>query len=162
LRRCTTTLQGSPRRGYSSDTSILYRCIDTDYSNKQTPFYESGNYNLSKNNYKPFTDVNTYRLQTGSLLYNFATIPNFMTGFQKILPTLSFIISLILSFAFFGFVLSVTTSRARAVDLAERMTRSQRRIVDSSKDIIAVMDPEGNWKSMNPASTVILNDNPQI
>jgi len=40
------------------------------------------------------------------------------------------------------------------------MTRSQRRIVESSNDIIAVMDLDGYWKSMNPASLKILNYQP--
>jgi PAS domain S-box-containing protein len=146
--------------GISSDTSILYKTIDNDYSNKQTSFYESKNYNLSKTDYKPFTDIQYLQVANRQFAVQFATVPNFMTGFQKILPALSLIISLVLSFAFFGFVLSVTTSRARAVDLAERMTRSQRRIVDSSKDIIAVMDYNGNWKSMNPASAGIFSTTP--
>ena len=57
-------------------------------------------------------------------------------------------------------VLSISTSRARALDLAERMTRSQRRIVESSQDIIAVLSFDGVWRSMNPASEAIFGLKP--
>lgn len=60
----------------------------------------------------------------------------------------------------FGFLLSLISSRGRALDLAERMTRSQRRIVDSSQDIICAMSFDGVWKTMNPASERVLGFTP--
>ena len=83
--------------------------------------------------------------------------PTLSIGSKEIFQNISFVTALLLSFFFFGFILSVINSRAKAIDLAERMTRSQRRIVESSKDIIAVLDLNGSWKSMNPASFDIFN-----
>jgi PAS domain S-box-containing protein len=42
-------------------------------------------------------------------------------------------------------------SKTRALEIAERMTRSQRRILMASKDIIGVLSYDGVWKSVNPA-----------
>lgn len=139
-----------------SDTTIIFDITEINDESKESVIYKSFNYNLKDSGYKPqIEEVEVFKLADREYKVKFATVPNFGGKFQSYFPIISLVGSLFLSFAFFGFVLSVITSRARAVDLAERMTRSQRRIVESSKDIIAVLDFNGNWKSMNPASQSI-------
>ncbi|MGA2297005.1 MAG: CHASE domain-containing protein [FCB group bacterium] len=148
-------------KGIPSDTSILFRCFDTDFNNKENQVYTSRNYAAFGSNYKPdLQSVVKFNIADRTLIIKFQTNPDFGGKFQETLPILSLIISLVLSFSFFGFILSTTSGRARAIDLAERMTRSQRRIVESSKDIIAMLDLHGIWKSMNVASIGIFGYQP--
>lgn len=146
--------------GNASDTSIVFQCFDIQ-DGKKNMIYESVNAGIIDDDFKPILDKDeSLAIANRDILVKFATIPNFGGEFQSVLPYIALALSLLLSFVFFGFILSVSTSRARAIDLAERMTRSQRRIVESSKDIIAVLDMNGNWKSMNPASETIFGINP--
>ncbi len=142
----------------ASDTSILFFGIEETLTNKI--YYHSSNYELSKLEYDKLEQTQVLKIADKTFLIKFATIPEFGSGLQQALPLISLILSVIISFSFFGFVLSVITSRARAVDLAERMTRSQRRIVEMSNDIISVLDLEGNCKSMNPASKLLFGLEP--
>ncbi len=142
----------------ASDTTILFFGIEETLSKKI--YYQSSNYEVSKRDYDRLEQTQILKIADKTFQINFATIPEFGSGLQQTVPVISLILSLIISFAFFGFVLSVITSRARAVDLAERMTRSQRRIVEMSNDVIAVLDLEGNWKSMNPASELLFGLTP--
>lgn len=149
-------------KGIPSDTSVIFQCFFNDNNSQPLEVYKSNNSNLLATGFKPYlTSEQKINIADKELTIKFATIPNFGGSFQKILPLIAFLASLALSFVIFGFLLSVITSRSRAVDLAERMTRSQRRIVDSSNDIIAVCDLNGVWKSMNPASLQIFGYQPQ-
>ncbi len=142
--------------GTPSDSTIVFEFVDIHGDSSETKIYQSDNYSLLETGYQPYLrDVKDLVAADRIVKAKFATIPDFGGKIQNYLPMMSFFISLILSIIFFAFILSVTTSRARALDIAERMTRSQRRIVDSSMDIIAVMDSNGVWKSMNPAAAQI-------
>ncbi len=140
---------------FPSDTSIMFELVQIDGPKESVIFTSK---NISKFDKKTFEGLTTkliIQIADRKIEARFYTIPNFKDWFTANLHNISFSVSLLLSFVFFGFVYSVTTSRARALDLAERMTRSQRRIVESSKDIISVMDLNGIWKSLNPASDEI-------
>lgn len=139
----------------ASDTSIVFEILDAA-TNK--PIYASSNASLLKTGYTPILAGQQHvTFADRKVLAKFHTVPNFGGSFQAMLPMLSLGASLVLSFAAFGFVLSITTSRARAIDLADRLTRSQRRIIEASKDIIAVLDLNGAWKSFSPATEQILH-----
>jgi len=158
----TKMLENAIGKGETSDTSIIFECFYLNSERHQIKVFESANASLLKTNFKPYiTSEKKVKIQEEEILVKFYTIPNFGGAFQKVLPILSFILSLVISFIFFGFILSVITSRTRAVDLAERMTRSQRRIVDSSNDIIAVLGMSGEWKTMNQASIAIIGYEPK-
>ncbi len=145
--------------GLPSDTTVIFKVYE-DKGGQQQVIYKSDNYDAA-GNYTPYIkNTEDLKIADKVLKVEFATVPNFGDDFQSSLPILSFILSLILSFVFFAFILSVSTSRARAMDLAESMTRSQRRIVDTSDDIIAVTDLAGKWMTMNPASTNIFGHEP--
>jgi PAS domain S-box-containing protein len=149
--------------GVPTDTAIVFQVFEVTDNNAQNKIFESANYGLISNDFEPYlSEEMTFKIADRDVAVRFSTIPGFGGSFQSVLPTLSLVISLFLSFLLFGFVLSVTTSRARAVDLADRMTRSQRRIVDSSQDIIAVLGMDGVWKSMNPASLNIFGYEPDV
>jgi len=144
-----------------SDTSVIFEFIDKDFSGNEVSIYSSKNIGLMKSGDSPELNAEKIlKIADRDIKVKFATIPHFGGQFQQTLPILSFIISLILSFVLFGFILVTTTRKAVAIDLAERMTRSQRRILDTSNDIIAVMDMNGKWKSMNPASAIIFGYQP--
>ncbi|TAL66870.1 MAG: PAS domain S-box protein [Bacteroidetes bacterium] len=148
------------REEVPSDTSIMFEFVDTDFKGNEETIYSSKNFGLMKTSNPELKAEKTLKIADREIKVRFATIPNFGGQFQQILPILSFVISLVLSFVLFGFVLVTTTRKAIAIDLAERMTRSQRRILDTSNDIIAVMDFSGFWKSMNPASVAVFGYQP--
>jgi PAS domain S-box-containing protein len=144
----------------ATDSSIVYRVYDSDGSNDVV--FESDNSKLLDSDYTPLLESTVeIPLSDRSFRVEYYTIPGFGGTFQQYLPLLTLIVSLILSFVLFGFVISVITSRARAEELAERMTRSQRRIMDSSQDIIAVLTYDGTWQSMNPASLKVFEYVPE-
>lgn len=147
--------------GVPSDTSIVFEVIDQDVNGSEKKIFESENAYLLKSNYEPYILSNEkIKIADRYITAKFYTIPNFGGTFQKILPISTFIAAIIISIGFAAFILSVISSRQRAINLAERMTRSQRRILETSNDIIAVMDMNGNWKSMNPASINIFGFEP--
>lgn len=147
--------------GVPSDTTIVFQCYQIEEDQTKTRLFASQNFSLFQNSPNPLMKQTTeLRFLDKTIYIDFATVPNFGGTFQNYLPTIALGVSLLLSFIFFAFVLSVTTSRARAIDLAERMTRSQRRILESTKDIIAVLAFDGSWKTMNPASLNILGYEP--
>lgn len=95
------------------------------------------------------TETRSLKIADREITIEFATVPSFGQGFQGRLPLFSLFGGVLISFVGFAFIFSIVTARGRALDLAERMTRSQRRIVESSQDIIAVMDIQGAWKSLS-------------
>lgn len=145
--------------GQPGDTTIVFDIVEQDESNENSIF-TSSNYESAKDNNPVVSSNRIFKIADKEFIIKFSTVKNFGDPLQAMLPTLALAISLALSLVFFGFVLSVSTGKARAQDLADRMTRSQRRIVDSSEDIIAVLGMDGAWKSMNPASEAILSYTP--
>ncbi len=138
----------------ASDTTIIFQIFD---NGTESPIYSSKNAGLLAADISPmFSEFQSIPFADRELRVRFTTVPNFGGKFQSMLPLLSLLIMLILSFVAFGFVVSITTSRARALDLADRLTRSQRRIIEASKDIIAVLDINGNYKTISPAVEQIL------
>lgn len=155
--------------GIATDSTIQFLLVDTDESGKENIIYKSkncdANFNLKHDNsnsqIKPLISEDViYQLANRKVKIHFATVPNFGGEWQSQFPNIALAGALITSFMLFGFILSVITSRGRALDLAEKITRDQRRIVDSSQDIIAMLDFDGLWKTMNPASLKLFNLSP--
>lgn len=90
------------------------------------------------------------------LRFVFAATPQLERAFQSWIPWLVLAGGVATSFVAFGFVFSLLTTRARALELADRMTRAQRRILEASRDIIAVWELDGRWRAANPAVQGIL------
>lgn len=138
---------------FASDSTIIFDISEVRTDGTKQVFYKSLNYDLLSSGYTPvLTETIVNEFAGKNFEIKFYTVPNFGGAMQAYLPYLAGSISLVLSFLLSGFILSIITSRGRALDLAERMTRSQRRIVETTQDIIAAMDLTGVWKSMNPAS----------
>ncbi len=138
---------------FPTDSNIIYKFYDLQGANKKVKIYESPNSHLLTQGYKPLLNsVVPFKIADREIALEFYTSPSFQNSMQSSLAYIALAISLLLSFALFGFILAIITSRGRALDLAERMTRSQRRILETTRDIIASMDFNGNWKSMNNAS----------
>lgn len=148
--------------GVPSDTTIIFECYQIEEDQTKTRLFASQNFSLLESGIIPKLKQTTeFNFLDKKIYINFFLVPNLGGFFQDYLPIIALGVSLLLSLVFFGFVLSITTSRSRALDLAERMTRSQRRILESTKDIIAVLNFEGVWKTMNPASFNILSYQPE-
>ncbi len=141
---------------FPSDTSIVFELVDK--ADGEVQVYKSKNFdNFKAEDLTLFNVTETLKIADRDIDVKFSTIPNYVDWVTRNLHNILFVASLVLSILLFLFIYSVTTSRARAIDLAVRMTRSQRRIVEASKDIIAVLDLSGNWKSLNAAADAIYN-----
>ncbi|MGE5481012.1 MAG: CHASE domain-containing protein [Chloroflexota bacterium] len=143
-----------------SDALIAFRFIDT-VAGESREIFKSANANVFNEDYDFRESTIPFKIGDRNILLQFRTVPGFGGSFQNAIPALTLAISLILSLVFFGFLLSVMTAKTRAEDLAQRMTRSQRRIMEATSDIIAIMSPEGVWQSMNPASRKLLGFAPE-
>ncbi len=137
------------------DSTIFFEMIGTNDDGERYSVFKSDNY-IDPETYSPILSTSdVFRVADKKFTVHFYSVPGYGGKIQEIMPNLSLAISLVLSFAFFGFVLTQMTNKARAVEIADRMTKSQRRILDSSNDVIAVLDEQLTWKSMNPASYAI-------
>jgi PAS domain S-box-containing protein len=147
--------------GVPTDSLIAFNCYQKEEDGSKTKLFVSLNSKLLEGGFTPLLhQTSEFNFLDKKVFIDFATVPDFESPFQRYLPLMALGVSLLLSFILFGFVLSVLTGRARAIDLAERMTRSQRRIVESTKDIISVLNFEGVLQTINPASVVVLGYEP--
>ena len=151
--------EGAIGDGLASDSSVIFQCYESDASDAKL-LWESKNSPLLKQDYSPLTRTEKLIIADRYFSIKFSTIPSFGGGFQQILPIIAFVVSLILSIVMFLFLFSVITSKTRAIEKAERITRGQRRIVDTSQDIIATLDITGVWLDMNPASYTLFELEP--
>jgi len=141
-------------KGNASDSTVFFTIKDPSDNNKLV--YASAN-TPKDENFKPVVEeTETITIAGKDFELYLATIPNFGGSTQDALPIISFIVTLIIGIMLFAFLVSVITSRERAQEIAERLTLSQRRIFDTSNDIIGILDLEGIWKTVNNAMTPIL------
>ena len=91
----------------------------------------------------------------------FSARPSFDKSVATSLPTIVLGSGTAISLLLFWAFLALISSRSRAMHIAEQITRSQRRIVEASQDIIGVLDAAGMWKSINPACNSILGRAPK-
>jgi PAS domain S-box-containing protein len=142
------------------DTAVMYSIYQKTPGGEDVIF-QSGNFNEENNSKADFQTSEIFEIADKELVVKFYSMPGFGGDINKNLPEITLAGSLFFSFGLFAFVIATLTGRARAMDLAERMTRSQRRIVETTKDIIASLDFEGNWKTMNPASKALFEKTPE-
>lgn len=141
---------------FPSDTMVVFEIIDNQSATKQ--IYKSKNFDqYAKEDLNSLSGTEILKVADRDIEIKFTAVPTAAGWLKRNLHNVLFVVTLILAVLIFLFIFSITTSRARAIDLAERMTRSQRRILEASKDIIAVVDMNGNWKSINPAVEKIFN-----
>lgn len=142
---------------FPSDKTVLFEFTEVDSTaNEISAIFHSDNYQeFAEQKYNRLEDKIEIQVADKKFVGHFATVPTFNSKITANLHNITFIIALLLSFALFGFVYSVMTGRARAEHLAEKMTRSQRMITENAKDIIAVIDFNGQWRSLNPAVATV-------
>ena len=141
-------------KGNASDSTVFFTVTDPSDNNKLV--YASTN-TPTDSEFKPVVEE-TERINIAGKDFELylATVPNFGGATQDALPMISFIVTLIIGLMLFAFLISVITSRERAQEIADRLTLSQRRIFDTSNDIIGILDMDGIWKTVNNAITPIL------
>ena len=149
---------GERTSSFPTDTSIYYCIIDRNSEGEENIVFKSNNFDALYGGAEPLLrrDV-LIGMADRELMIKFATVPGFGVT-QANLPNIVLIVSILLSVLAFILILVLLTQKARAEEIAERMTASQRRILEISRDIIAVASKEGNWLSMNPASIMLLGE----
>ena len=141
----------------TTDTDVYFSIIDKNTAGEKNIVFKSDNYEQFANT-KPLLEQEVIiKIANRELIVKFATVPTFGLTKAK-LSAIVLIVSLALSALAFLLILILLTQKARAEEIAERMTASQRRILDTSRDIIAIASKEGDWLSMNPASNTLLGE----
>jgi PAS domain S-box-containing protein len=148
-------------KGVATDTTIFFECYQ-NVDGKKVEIFQSDNYKANSGGFIPIlSDERILSFADKGITVKFATVQNFGGSFQNYLPFVALLVSLIISLALFGFVMSVTITRSKAQELAGKLTKAQRRIMESSSDIIAVMTLDGIWNNMNHASVRIFGLEPE-
>ncbi|MBL7999581.1 MAG: CHASE domain-containing protein [Candidatus Kapabacteria bacterium] len=140
-----------------TDKNIVFDCLTTDLMNKTTKVFSSKNSSLIDPSYKQIvTTEKSIAVGNRTFTLRFANAPGFGSGMQAYMGWAVFGAGILSTLLFSGFLLSVITSKQRALALANRITASNRRILESSNDMIAVFDMSGVIKAINPAVNDIL------
>lgn len=148
-------------KGVATDTTIFFECYQ-NVEGKKVSIFQSDNFKTNSSGFTPImTDDRKLTFADKDITVKFSTVQNFGGSFQNYLPFVALLVSLIISLALFGFVMSVTITRAKAQELAGKLTKAQRRIMESSSDIIAVLTLDGIWNNMNHASVRIFGLEPE-
>lgn len=148
--------------GVASDTSIVFSCVDTTGGAQSVVFSSANSFAVDASSYTPaYTETIAIPMADRAFMVRFATVPGFGGGFQNNLPWLTLLGGVLSSALLFAFTISILTSRTRAQDIAERMTRSQRRIVDTSRDMIGIVGLNSEIRAMNPAAFGVLGYAPE-
>lgn len=145
----------------ASDTAVVFTVLDETQDGESRIVYQSANATTVGDYSAMLSDTLNINVANRKVVLDIKTVPDFGGELQNNMPILSLVGSLLTSFLLFLFTLSLLTSRARAEDLAERTTRSQRRIVDTSQDMIGITSIDGTWTTMNPASITNLGISPE-
>lgn len=147
-------------KGVASDSTIHFE-IKEIFDSKENIIYYSDNYLRDESHEPLVTDSKAFTFGENHYEIVFENLPNFIGKFESYLPLVALMVSIILSLILFAFIISVITSKERANDIAEKITRSQRRIVDTSSDIIGILDLQGVWKTINNAATSVFKLEPE-
>lgn len=155
----TTALKGTDINTFPTDTSLIFY-----FEDENNIVYKSANSHIMEDN-KAYVPTVSSELEVNfsnrKLRANFYSTPNFISPIQANIAIAVLLISLLISIIAFLLIISLITQKSRAEEIAEKMTASQRRILDTSKDIIAAISMSGEWLSMNPASLDILGIEPK-
>ncbi|MFN4768638.1 MAG: CHASE domain-containing protein [Candidatus Kapaibacterium sp.] len=140
-----------------SDRNIAFQITTPDYNNNSQVVFRSANFESTAGNAKADYVVDkTFSIGDRTFTAAVRSVPTTNAGVKKQAGLATLIVGLVLTLVLCGFLLSMLTSRERAENLARRMTASNRRILEVSRDIIATMDFNGVWTSVNPAIELVL------
>lgn len=138
----------------ASDRNIVFRVIDTWAGRSPTVIATFGQaYSIADNALHAERRISiadrTFRLE-------FYTTPAFTGGIENYFGVFSLIAGIVITLILCGFVLSVMSAHQRALTLANRITEGNRRILESSRDIIGTITFDGRWQAVNPAIEAVL------
>lgn len=145
-------------KGLPNDSTVYYEFLDTENDNLQ--IHKSYNYDRNTNTTPLFDESKDFVIADKTFRGRFASVQDFGGTLKNYLPWLTFVISIILSFSFFAFISSVIMSKSKAQDIAHKITESQSRILETSRDIIGSLNMNGEWDSINHASVTLLGYQP--
>lgn len=142
-----------------TDTLIAFTLVQRKDNGMVDTVYSSANFSEIRTvAYLPkFSEEYRIEIADQQLLLRIQTVPEFGKSLLSYAPVITLAGGSLLSFLLFAFVYSLLSSRARAEEIAERMTAAQRRILAGSHDIIAVVDQNFKVEAMNEAVREILH-----
>lgn len=140
-----------------SDKNIVFDFYDDNKAGLDKSVFSSNNKKNLTAAYKQIIAADKFiTIGDRQFRMRFANAQEFGSGIQAYLGWITLALGLLTTFGLAGFLYSVVSSNQRALDIADKITSSNRRILESSRDIIATFDLAGVWKSVNPAVTSIL------
>ncbi len=146
----------------ASDSTIAFECFGLRENGDRYSIYKSKNYNEIPEDYTPvITSEYTLPHVDKNIIIAFKTSDKFGADVSADMPTIVLAMSIVLSFVFASLLFLILTSKERAEIRAKKISRSQTRITDSSKDIIATLSLDGVFVTANPAVSEILDITPE-
>lgn len=98
-----------------------------------------------------------------TFLVEFTSAPILTQGIENYFGIFALGGGIITTLILCGFVLSVLSAHERAVQLADRITEGNRRILEASRDIIGTITLDGGkWQTVNPAVQSVLGYEPAL
>lgn len=138
----------------ASDRNIVFRVVDTWPGRSPSVIATFGQMNSIANN-ALYTD-RRITIADRSFRLDFHTTPDFTGGIENYFGIFSLIGGIVITLVLCGFILSVMSAHQRALVLANRITEGNRRILESSQDIIGTISLDGRWQAVNPAIEEVL------
>ncbi len=149
-------LHGAIGDTVGSDKNIVYTLTTKDLNGSDQEAYRSPNYSAAAHSGILLNTEKSFTFGNRTFTLHMANSNALGGGIQSSLPWLTLGVGILLTLALCGFLLSIVTSHERALSLADRITSSNRRILELSRDMIATMSKQGIWLSVNPAIQHIL------
>lgn len=146
----------------ASDSTIAFECFGVKDNGEKYSIYKSKNFDEIPDTYQPVI-TSEYELPhvDKSIFIAFKTSDKFGADVSADMPNIVLGMASMLSVVFASLLFLILTSRERAEIKAKKISRSQTRITDSSKDIIATLSLDGVFVTANPAVTEILDISPE-
>ncbi len=150
-------LHGAIGDTVGTDKNIVYTITTKDINGAEQVAFRSPNY--ESNIASSGTILSTARVfyfGDKELSINFVNSVNLGHGIQSNLSWITLACGLVLTLALCGFLLTMVMSHDRALNLADQITASNRRVLELSRDMIATMSRQAVWQAVNPAVQNIL------
>ncbi|MCX7929544.1 MAG: CHASE domain-containing protein [Chlorobi bacterium] len=146
----------------ASDRNIEFRVLD-DWSSRSPSVVASFGVDpegWSRTDPQALVAERTIPIGDRSFKLEFRSAPTLTHGSENYFGIFALVSGLITTAVLCGFVLSVMSAQQRAVALADRITEGNRRILESSRDIIGTLTLDGRWQTVNPAIEQVLGYQP--
>ncbi len=153
-------LHGAIGDTVGTDKNIVYTLTTKDINGNDQVAYKSPNYEAALSTGGVILNTKrSFSFGDREFTINFSSSNVLGKGLQSNLSWITLAAGLLLTIALCGFLMTLVMSHDRALNLADKITSSNRRVLELSQDMIATMSQQGIWQAVNPAVQTIMGFN---